>query len=83
MTPEEIKKYTGSDATYLIGHISAADKHKFYGVFTRNGMTSLQLEQKTKKLNAEQKELVNQGQILKLDFETGKLLFMKNVNQWI
>lgn len=83
MTPEEIKKYTGSDATYLIGHISGLDKNKFYGLFTRKGMESLQLEQKMKQLTLEQKALVAQGQVLKLDFETGKLFFMKNVNQWI
>lgn len=83
MTKEEIRSYTGNDLDYLIGHVSGLEKNKYYAIFDRKNMESLQLEQKIKKLNLGQKSLLKLGRILKLDFNDNKLYFMKGVNEWI
>lgn len=83
LNPEEIRSITNDDNTFLIGYISSIEKNKFYAIFDRKNATSLQLEQKKKRLNLKQKELLDLGHILKLDFQNGKLYFMNSSKEWI
>lgn len=83
MNLEEIKSYTGNDNTYLVGHISCVENNTFFGLFDRHLMESIELEGEIDKLPIEQVNLARLGQVIKLDFLTGKLLFMTENKDWV
>ncbi len=83
MTKEEIKQFTGNDSGKLKGYVSKIEKNKFYAIFERDKMTSLELEQKKKKLNLQQRNLLQLGAIIVLDFNDGKLYFMKGLTELV
>lgn len=83
MTQEEIKAFTGNETGRLKGYVTSIEKNKFYARFDRPNMASIELEQKKKKLNLEQKKILQLGAIIVLDFNDGKLYFMKGLTELI
>ena len=71
------------DDSVIVGMIDEVNKNNFFAKFKKKNGDVLLLDQKKKKLSLQQRELVVVGQLLKLDFETNKLYFLKGLDQWI
>ena len=78
-----LEKYCNNKDLLLYGYVTEIQKNKFFAMFDRDKMTKLELEYKKKKLNSQQKKLLCLGQILKLDFNDGKLYFMDFDKKWL
>ena len=86
ITPEQrlkLVEYCGNEDCILIGWVTDINKNKFFARFKRPNNEDIQLEQKKKKLNLNQKAKLVEGQIVKLDFNNGKLYFKNGENNWL